>query len=331
MLTGTYFYNATIKRIVSVFGTLFNNIKIARHSSDVTNNTLHVPISYGPRSKFLARIREEANFEDPGVAIKLPRLSFEMTSIEYDSSVKLNKMNKLASGTGAIARTTIFQSVPYTIGMQLNVYAKNQDDALQIVEQILPTFSPEYTVTIKGIDGPNSKTDVPFILNSVSFQDEYEGDFSNNRRVIIYTLDFSIKVKFAPGTGTSDIIKRVTAQIADMDVVKINSAGNQSPSNSPSIFQTVTVSQDSPNAAIRTFGSFIDPDDTYALVFNDNPTFLDNSVVIGRTSLVAGVITSTSGVNATVTELEGLFEAGEVIASADSPNKVHTLNSITRS
>ena len=331
MLTGTYFYNATIKRIVSVFGTLFNNIKIAKHSSDVTNNTVHVPISYGPRSKFLARIREEANFDDPGVAIKLPRLSFEMTSIEYDSSVKLNKMNKLASGTGAIARTTTFQSVPYIIGMQLNVYAKNQDDALQIVEQILPTFSPEYTVTIKEIDGPDSKTDVPFILNGVSFQDEYEGDFSNNRRIIIYTLDFSIKVRFAPGSGTADIIKRVTAQIADMDVVKINAAGNQSPSNSPSIYQTVTASQDSPNAAIRTFGSFIDPDDTYNLTFSTDPTFVNNSLVIGRTSLVGGIITSTAGNAATVTELEGLFEVGEVIASADSPSRTHTLSSITLS
>jgi len=323
MLTGTYFYNATIKRVVSVFGTLFNNIKIARTNS--SSNTIHVPIAYGPRQKFLARIREEANFDDPGVAIKMPRLSFEMTSITYDSAVKLNKLNKLSSGSDPATKVTSFQSVPYNIGMQLNVYAKNQDDALQIVEQILPTFPPEYTVTIKGIDGPNSKTDVPFILEGVSFQDEYEGDFGNNRRVIIYTLDFTIKVKFAPGTGTQDIIKRVSTQIADMDVVT-----NNSPSDSPSFYSQITVSQDSPSAAIKTFTSFVDPDDTYTLTFaaDDTPTFALDSVVLGNTSLVGGTIRTIDGLTATVDQLEGLFTAGEVITSQDSPTRTHTLSTI---
>jgi hypothetical protein len=332
-MLGNYFYNATVKRVVSVFGTLFNNIKIAKTNS--SNNTIHVPIAYGPRQKFLARIREEANFSDPGVAIKMPRLSFEMTSIDYDSSVKLNKLNKLTSGPDLQSRTTSFQSVPYTIGMQLNVYAKNQDDALQIVEQILPTFNPEYTVTIKGIDGPNSKTDVPFILNGVSFQDDYEGDFGNNRRTIIYTLDFTIKAKFAPGAGTSKIIKRVQTKLADFNVVGNTGTGQDSPASS--IFSQINISADSPGdldspQSIRTFISFINPNDTYKLEFNSPaPSFTTGEMIIGQTSLVAANVQSFDSPKLVrANRLEGLFTVGETIIVQDSPARNGVLASITR-
>tara|TARA_R100000234_G_scaffold113778_1_gene88447 strand:+ start:5171 stop:6211 length:1041 start_codon:yes stop_codon:yes gene_type:complete len=346
MLSGTYFYNATVKRIVSVFGTLFNNIKIARHDSGVTTNTIHVPISYGPKQKFLARINEASTLDGQGVAIKLPRMSFEMTDISYDLSSKLNKLNKLASGSSFKTKTTIFQSVPYVIGMQLNIMAKNQDDALQIVEQILPTFSPEYTVTIKGIDGPNSKTDVPFVLSSVTFEDTYEGDFQT-RRVITYTLNFTIRVKFAHGTSTGSIINRVAAQIADMDVVKTvniidQSPSSQSPSNSPSFYSQVSVRADSPGGPIRTFTSFIDPDDTYTLTFNDTPSYAVGEQIIGSTSLNAATIrTVTFSANnspkVTANELEGLFTVNETVtgqnsptSASDSPKSV-TLASIVKS
>lgn len=344
MLSGTFFYNATIKRIVSVFGTLFNNIKIARHDSGDTTNTLHIPISYGPKQKFLTRINEDLT--EAGIAIKLPRMSFEMTDISYDTSSKLNKLNKLTSGTSAKTKTTIHQSVPYTIGMQLNIFAKNQDDALQIVEQILPTFSPEYTVTIKGIDGPDSKTDVPFILTGVTFQDDYEGDYQT-RRVITYTLNFSIRIKFAPGTGTSSIINRVAAQIADMDVVKTvnivnQSPSSQSPSNSPSFYSQVSVRADSPGDTIRTFVSFIDPDDTYTLTFNDTPSYTVGEQIIGSTSLNAATIrTVTFSANnspkVTANELEGLLTVGETVVGQNSPTsdsdspKSVTLSNIIKS
>ena len=207
MLNGVHFYHATIKRIVSVFGTIFNNIVVGRHSGNKISNIMRVPISYGPREKFLARINQ--NLNQQRVAIKLPRMSFEITSIEYDTSTKLNRLNKtITTGDSPGNRNSMFQSVPYTLGMQLNIMAKNQEDALQILEQILPTFSPEYTVAIKDIEGVGSKTDVPFILNSVSFTDDYEADMIT-RRTIIYTLDFTIRVRFAPDVSKASIIKRV--------------------------------------------------------------------------------------------------------------------------
>ena len=327
-----YFYNATIKRVVSVFGTIFNNIKIARANS--STNTMHVPISYGPRSKFLSRIREDAQLEQ-NISVKMPRMSFEMTSIDYDSAAKLNKLNKkltTVAGSNDSQKTRIFESVPYTVGMQLNIYAKNQDDALQIVEQILPTFSPEYTVTIKGIDGPDSKTDVPFILNSVTFQDDYEGDYTT-KRTIIYTLDFSIKIKFAPGTTLAKIIKRASVALRNHD--SLTNVTGDSPANS--LFSAVTATGDSPGSAdaspsgIKVFQSFINPSDEYTLTFNTEPGFEVGETIIGSTSLVAGTIRSLSENTARVGNLEGLFTTSETIIGQNSPDSPNRLKTVTLS
>ncbi len=207
MLSGTHFYNKTVRKTVAVFGTLFNNIKILRPGATEEK----VPISYGPRKKFLARIQSDTSGSTAEtIAIKLPRISFELTSMEYDNETKLNKFNKInvpISGDNKNANI-VYQSVPYILGMQLNVYALNQDEALQIVEQILPTFSPEYTVTIKDLEGEGTKTDVPIILNAVGFNDDYEGDFET-RRAIVYSLDFTIKVKFAGGVSKESLIRTV--------------------------------------------------------------------------------------------------------------------------
>ena len=206
MLNGKYFYNQTLKKCVAVFGTIFNNVKIAQQGAGETR----VPIAYGPRKKFLARIESDTKAaSDKSIAIKLPRMSFEITSIDFDSTTKLNKFNKrvLPSQTSSTSRSSINQSVPYNLGMQLNIFAKNQDDALQIFEQILPTFTPEYTVAIKDLEGPGTVTDVPIILNGTSFSDDYEGDFQT-RRNILYTLDFNMKIRFAGAVDTSSSIIR---------------------------------------------------------------------------------------------------------------------------
>jgi hypothetical protein len=210
MLSGKHFYNATIKRVVSVFGTLFNNIIIGRYDGTTMSQTQRVAISYGPRQKFLERAKQDLG--EQRVGIKLPRMSFEITSITY-----------VSAGTSTAIKNTTFQSVPYILGMQLNVLTRNQEDALQIVEQILPTFSPEYTVTMKDIEGPGSKTDVPIILDSVSFADEYEGEFTG-RRTLVYTLDFTMKVRFAPDTSEQSVIRKVSTDIADFTVVSSSTA-----------------------------------------------------------------------------------------------------------
>ena len=220
MLNGSHYYNGTIKKIVSVFGTLFNNIYVGKSVAGKLMNIHRVPLAYGPKEHFLMRIRTNESPEYPtDIAIKLPRMSFEMTSIAYDSASKLNKFNyrKFPIEGDANHVSKVYQSVPYIIGMQLSIMARSQDDALQIFEQIVPTFTPEYTITVKGLEGPGTLTDVPIILNSTNFDDNYDGDFASTRRVLIYTLDFNIKVRFIGDTigAVRPVIKVVDAYIHD--------------------------------------------------------------------------------------------------------------------
>jgi len=216
-MLGAYFYNKTIRKTVSVFGSLFNNIQVRKTSGDRVLSATKVPLAYGPLEKFLARIDELEKLEEQAIAIKLPRMSFEISDISYDSSQKLNKGNKrtFAMTNGdETRRRTVRQSVPYIITMDLNIMSKTQDEALQIVEQILPTFAPEYTVTVKDFEGPGSRTDVPIVLTGTSFSNEYEGDFTA-RQLIVYTLTFSVKVKFAGGVSEQAIILDVDIDFFD--------------------------------------------------------------------------------------------------------------------
>jgi hypothetical protein len=214
---GQYFYHSHIRKTVSVFGTLFNNITVQR--KDANGNAIQnvkVPLSYGPKQKFLTRLFEEPDLNAPEVAIRLPRMSFELTGMTYDTTVKLNKMNTLAK-PNPFGQNTIRNPVPYIMNFQLSVYAKNQDDALQIVEQIIPYFNPEYVVTLKEIPSLNISRDIPIVLQSVNYTDDYEGDFTS-RRVLIYTLDFSMKTFFyGPITQNQGVIKDATVNTRDFD------------------------------------------------------------------------------------------------------------------
>ena len=214
---GQYFYHSHIRKTVSVFGTLFNNINVQRKDANGTSvNNVKVPLSYGPKQKFLARLFEEPDLNAPEVAIRLPRMSFELTGMQYDTSVKLNKMNLLAK-PNIHGQNSIRNPVPYIMSFQLSVYAKNQDDVLQVVEQIIPYFNPEYVVTIKEIPSLNISRDIPIVLQSVNATDDYEGDFST-RRVLIYTLDFTMKTFFyGPIAQNQGVIKDVIVNTHDYD------------------------------------------------------------------------------------------------------------------
>ena len=210
-MLGSYFYNETIRKTVIAFGTLFNNIKIKKFASDgKAISQIKVPVAYGPMQRFLARIEQQANFDD-NVAITLPRISFEITSYSYDPSRKSSPITKFTGkGSDKTKHKKIFLPVPYEIGFRLSFATKLQDDALQIVEQILPHFQPSYNVTVNMLEGVEEKRDIPFTLANVSFSDEYEGDFST-RRFIQYYLDFVAKTYFYSEVPTdeSGVIKKV--------------------------------------------------------------------------------------------------------------------------
>jgi hypothetical protein len=207
---GNHFYHATMRKAVAVFGTLFNDISVIRQDgSGNVLNQVKVPLAYGPKQKFLARLDQNTN-SDASMAIKLPRMAFEITSLDIDSAQKLGKRNVISENhaTDSTKKKTLKQQVAYNINMTLHILAKNQDDGLQIVEQILPYFQPEYTITIRPVDGFQYKQDVPIVLTGVTINDDYEGDFQT-RRVLAYQLDFTMKMKFFGPTSNQGIIKEV--------------------------------------------------------------------------------------------------------------------------
>lgn len=213
-----HFYHASIRRTIAAFGTIFNNLNVVRKdSSGEVKSILRVPLAYGPKQKFLARIEAENNFDDPRVAIKLPRMSFEITGLVYDAATKLPKMNQITrqnSIADYTTRNTLYTYAPYTMGIQLAIMTKNQDDALQIVEQIVPYFQPDYTITINEIPEMGIKNDIPIVLSSVNLAEDYEGDFLN-RRAIIYTLDFELRVRFYGPIKEQRVI-----QLTDVDMLE---------------------------------------------------------------------------------------------------------------
>jgi len=197
-----HYYHESTRRMVSVFGSIFNDLEVVKKDgSGKILQKIKVPLSYAPRRKILARLNEQ--YSDPKIAMKLPRMSFEITSMEYDANARISKHKNY---TKAIVGDTLSLSklgAPsvYKVGIELNILASTQDEALQMLEQILPYFQPEYTVTIKDIPSMDITTDTPIILESVTLNDDYEGDLVT-RRSIIYTLGFSTRIRYYRGTGT---------------------------------------------------------------------------------------------------------------------------------
>ena len=209
-MLGQQFYHETIRKIIVSFGTIFNNIQIVRkNSSGNITQSMKVPLAYGPKQKFLTRIREDASISKT-TAITLPRIAFEIQTLSYDTTRKLNRVTKIrktsAKGSGKLE--TQYMPVPYNVDLQLFVMAKSGDDALQIIEQILPFFQPEYTITVNDNLDMKQKRDVPIVLTGIDYEDNYEGDFTT-RRAIIYTLSFTAKFYLYGPVTSQSVIKSV--------------------------------------------------------------------------------------------------------------------------
>ena len=210
-----YFYHEIIRKTVIAFGTLFNKIQI-RKTDDSGNvvSVIEVPLAYGPTQKFLARLEQSPDLNKP-FQMNLPRMSFEISGINYDSrrktTVTQTFLSHNISDKSDIRKA--YMPVPYDIDFELSIMTKQNDDMLQVIEQILPYFQPSYNLTVDLIESIGEKRDIPIILNSINMQDDYEGDFST-RRALIYTLRFTAKTYlFGPvstDNATSDIIKKVS-------------------------------------------------------------------------------------------------------------------------
>jgi hypothetical protein len=222
---GNHFYNETTRRYVAVFGTMFNDIKISRKTGNTTTQQMKVPINYAPMQKILARLDQDLQLNAP--AITLPRMSFEMTGMTYAPDRKLTSITKLVKASAADgSMTSMFAPAPYDIEFQLNIMTKYNEDGTKIIEQILPYFKPDCTVSVKLIDELGTYFDIPIVLNSVSQEDTYEGDFES-RRALIWTLNFTMKGYFFGPVSTKKQISFVDADIYPTTTVQSGTNRNQ--------------------------------------------------------------------------------------------------------
>ena len=206
-MLGTYTYNKIIRKCVIGFGTLFNNIEVRKEKKDGSvYSRMKVPLAYGPRQKFLARLEQQADLNQK-VAITVPRLSFEMTGIEYDSSRKLAPTTLTLRPDGADAIKKQMTPVPYNINFELNVISKTNDEALEILEQIVPVFQPSYQMTIKLVDDMADYRDIPIVLNSITYSDDYEGSF-DDKKITLITMNYTVKSYIFGPVGTAGPIKK---------------------------------------------------------------------------------------------------------------------------
>lgn len=278
---GHNFYHETLRKYVIIFGTLFNDIVISRLDSKGNRvQDIKVPLAYGPRDKTIARLEQDPSFERE-VAITLPRMSFEMTNLQYASERKLNTIRKnvyISDDKSKVKR--MYQPVPYDIVFELNIFTKYVEDGTKIIEQILPFFTPEFTVTANILPSMNWTTDIPIVLESVNMQDTYENDF-DTRRALIYTLTFNMKAQLFGPTTNSAIIKQANTRFY-VDTSK--TFANTHPSNTVvasvntsinSLHNRTTITpgllaNGSPttNASLSVASSEIDADDNYGYIVN---------------------------------------------------------------
>jgi hypothetical protein len=260
---------------------------------------------------------------DASMAIHLPRMAFEITSLELDLNKKENKRNKItATSSDTSKRQTIKTQTPYNIGMALHILAKNQDDGLQVLEQILPYFQPDYTVTIKPIDGwTDYRQDVPIILNGVTIADEYEGDFMS-RRILTYQLDFVMKMTFYSGTGTQGVIKSIeidwfnknnTSEFYEGQNIAVN------PTTATEDDTLVTGTPGSDEYSITTTMDYLNvPSSMTITLTNVSGTFAVAETVTGGTTLTTATVTSIDGTTMVVSDPSGYFTQSETLTGGTS-------------
>jgi len=234
MLSDSYFYFNLTRKYIVLFGNLFNNITLKRINKTTGEEIerIKIPIMYAPKEKYFSRLRADPDLER-NMQVILPRMSFEMTSISYDATRKQNSLLRTAKANTSTRVASQYMGVPYDLNFELSLYARNVDDGTHIVEQILPYFNPDYTVTIDSIPQVGFLKDVPVILNGVINTIEHEGNF-DAVRYVTWTMSFTMKAYYYGPVSTPKIIRKVIANINNDptlqagNIIRINTASGNS-------------------------------------------------------------------------------------------------------
>lgn len=265
---GHTWYFSTIRKYVILFGTLFNDIHITRtNAAGNTTHLLKVPLSYAPKEKMLTRFENDPSI-DRETAILLPRMSFEMASVTYDSSRKLNTLGKaVVKDASANKLKYQYNPVPYNFDFTLYVYVKNAEDATKIIEQILPFFTPEWTSTVNLIPEMNITMDIPVTLNNIAIEDTYDGSFKD-RRALIWTLNFTLKGYIYGPVKKNAVIKFANTTFYIPTVTNLRDAvGNTSPIDRVTVAPGLDANGNpTSNASISISRDLIEADDDYGFI-----------------------------------------------------------------
>lgn len=213
MLNNNVFYHGIIRKSIIAFGSLFSDIYIDRKQGDSVNGDtiqrLQIPLAYAPKEKWIVRLEQDPNLENHTYT-SLPRMSFEINGYNYDATRKVTRMQQIKSGNNTGTVSSMYTPVPYNLDLSLYILTKTQEDGLQIIEQILPTFTPEYTLSINAIPEMGIAQDIPIILNSIAVSDEYDGDFQT-RRFVTHTLSFQMKINLFGAISGKNVIQTVNS------------------------------------------------------------------------------------------------------------------------
>jgi hypothetical protein len=271
---GSQFYHQSLRKYVIMFGNMFNDIVVRRYNdSGNPIQAVAVPLAYGPKEKFLVRLTQDPNL-DQQIAIQLPRMGFEMTTLNYDGNRRLTGVTRNIRVVSDRDKFDYnYVPVPYDLQFNLYAYVRNADDGAQILEQIVPYFGPEWTNQVRILPQTNITIDVPTILNTVSIEDTYEGDFET-RRALIYTFDFTIKAYFYGPVRRQGIIKRSQIDFGIVSSNSVNKITMEDVANTGRSSRIVVVpgllANGSPttNSAASIAYSQIDADDDYGFCSN---------------------------------------------------------------
>jgi len=330
---GGHFYHQRIRTAVAVFGSLFNNIKIVRkNTSGGGVSQVKVPLSYAPKRDFIARLDAMADGENAErqIAVKLPRMSFEIVAMNYDVQRQLPKTNSCRIPSTFGNATEIYTPVPYNINFQLNVYARGQDDALQIVEQILPYFTPAYTLTTKPLgDFEGIKEDTPITMQGITFSDDYEAPLES-RRTVIYTLDFEMKVMMYKSTSTPQPV------ITSYDITNADLNGNvlfQTQDSAAQVTEGLIATTNEDVAITTDFQMYNVPLTTHGLQLSDSATNGEVSVsytkrLVSASGIVVAQGTHTYTPNANFNGIDE-FKLELLYGDSATPSKIEKTVNVT--
>lgn len=292
MLGNAQFYNRTIRKVVVAFGAIFNDIVLQRYTlnGETKKEVFRVPLSYGSKEKYLTRITSDPNLTK-SVATVVPRISFELTGMSYDTSRKQVSTLQNFSANTATGIKTQYSPIPYNFDFSMSIYVRNTEDGTQILEQILPFFTPDFNVTVDFVPSMDQKYDMPVLLNSVANEVDYEGDMLSTR-LIIWNLEFTAKSYIWPPVKSGKIIRQANTSIfidtqsrtsQKVFVDKANGSGYFA--DEETIFVTA-------RDVIGDVSYFSNSNTGILVISNLNKLLEANDIVVGATSNASYTVTS---------------------------------------